>query len=431
MTPIPNSFSLIMPFSPLHDAMGNTFTYDGWNLTGETSAIFYHERDWWGGHVPPPVLLASSTNLYIWGLDLSGTMQDAGGAGGLLAVLGAPGTSPASVFVPAYDANGNVTEYVDANGSTAAHYEYDAFGNTLAQSGPMAEGFRFRFSTKYLDDAFGWAPPYFRLYYYGRRHYSPYYRSFISADPIEERGGLNLYGFCGNDPINRWDYLGLQNQLFLTFDDGPIRGTDILLNDLKATGVKATFFVQGSNFSRVKIDGKEHMGAGQIQEYIRYLKRIIDEGHLLGSHSYWHKPYSEPQWMFDDFVRNLKEIEKVLGKPLPDTFYKYIRLPGSNTWRVENIKQNDPMIKNANAIADLFKGVKIFGWDIEWKPGTTAKDMAEETKNKFKSGAGKIPGKLVLLAHDKDFNGKSGLLEEYIKEMKKCIKCDFFTLESY
>jgi hypothetical protein len=30
-----------------------------------------------------------------------------------------------------------------------------------------------------------------------------------SRDPIEELGGLNLYGMVGNNPINRWDYLGL------------------------------------------------------------------------------------------------------------------------------------------------------------------------------------------------------------------------------
>ena len=51
------------------------------------------------------------------------------------------------------------------------------------------------------------------LYDYIKRPYSPPLQRFISRDPIGERGGLNLYGFCGNDPINKWDYLGM-------FDDG-------------------------------------------------------------------------------------------------------------------------------------------------------------------------------------------------------------------
>ena len=32
---------------------------------------------------------------------------------------------------------------------------------------------------------------------------------WLNRDPINEAGGLNLYGFVGNDPVNRWDYLGL------------------------------------------------------------------------------------------------------------------------------------------------------------------------------------------------------------------------------
>ena len=43
----------------------------------------------------------------------------------------------------------------------------------------------------------------------GRRYYSPSQGKFLGRDPIEEAGGLNLYGFVGNSPINRWDLLGM------------------------------------------------------------------------------------------------------------------------------------------------------------------------------------------------------------------------------
>jgi RHS repeat-associated protein len=46
------------------------------------------------------------------------------------------------------------------------------------------------------------------LVYYGHRYYSPSLGRFVNRDPIEEQGGLNLYGFCGNNAVNRWDYLG-------------------------------------------------------------------------------------------------------------------------------------------------------------------------------------------------------------------------------
>jgi uncharacterized protein RhaS with RHS repeats len=47
------------------------------------------------------------------------------------------------------------------------------------------------------------------LYYYGYRFYDPETGRWPSRDPIGERGGVNLYGFVGNDPVRRWDYLGL------------------------------------------------------------------------------------------------------------------------------------------------------------------------------------------------------------------------------
>jgi len=46
-------------------------------------------------------------------------------------------------------------------------------------------------------------------YYYGRRYYSPELGRWMSRDPIGEKGGIGLYGFCGNSALRAWDYLGL------------------------------------------------------------------------------------------------------------------------------------------------------------------------------------------------------------------------------
>jgi RHS repeat-associated protein len=46
------------------------------------------------------------------------------------------------------------------------------------------------------------------LLYYGHRYYSPSLGRFINRDAIEESGGVNLYGFCLNDPIDKWDVPG-------------------------------------------------------------------------------------------------------------------------------------------------------------------------------------------------------------------------------
>ena len=63
------------------------------------------------------------TKTNTWGADLSGSMQGAGGVGGLLAVTDSTGT-----YYPTYDGNGNVSEYLDTTGTFVAHYEYDPFG---------------------------------------------------------------------------------------------------------------------------------------------------------------------------------------------------------------------------------------------------------------------------------------------------------------
>lgn len=143
-------------FEKVVDGVTNSFVYDGWNLVQETSG--------------------TNVTRYVWGLDLSGSMQGAGGIGGLLCVIenGTP-------YYPCFDANGNITEYVDENGTVVAHYEYSSFGKIIASSGSKKDDFHFRFSTKYYDAETG-------LYYYGYRYYSPEIGRWPSRDPIGEKG---------------------------------------------------------------------------------------------------------------------------------------------------------------------------------------------------------------------------------------------------
>ena len=69
-------------------------------------------------------------------------------------------------------------------------------------SGFDASSFTYKFSTKPLDLTTG-------LYYYTYRYYDPLTGRWPSRDPIEERGGVNLYGFVENNPNWNIDYLGL------------------------------------------------------------------------------------------------------------------------------------------------------------------------------------------------------------------------------
>jgi hypothetical protein len=51
------------------------------------------------------------------------------------------------------------------------------------------------------------------VFYYGFRYYDPYAGRWPNRDPIEEEGGLNVYGFVGNDGVNYYDYLGLDIEM--------------------------------------------------------------------------------------------------------------------------------------------------------------------------------------------------------------------------
>ena len=99
------------------------------------------------------------------------------------------------------DGNKNVMSLIDAAGTKVAEYVYDPFGRLLSSTGSLAEINPFRFSSEYHDDETG-------LVYYNYRYYSPELGRWISRDPIEEEGGVNLYAMVGNNPVNERDFLG-------------------------------------------------------------------------------------------------------------------------------------------------------------------------------------------------------------------------------
>ncbi len=159
------------------------FVYDGWNLIAELD-----------GNNANAVKRS-----FIWGLDLSGSEQGAGGVGGLLAIKPASGNPTFA----AYDGNGNVTGLIDATtGTISGNFEYGPFGETIRLTPNANNQSPFRFSTKYTDDESD-------LLYYGYRYYNPSTGRWLTKDRIEEQGGKNLYGFAANSGLNRVDALGL------------------------------------------------------------------------------------------------------------------------------------------------------------------------------------------------------------------------------
>jgi RHS repeat-associated protein len=236
----------------VRDYSWNTGTSD-WQETNEVHFIY-------DGNVVVEERNANNVPLvsYTRGPDLSGTLEGAGGIGGILArttygqeLLGAPTTAFYHV-----DGNGNVTALMYPNQQLAAKYLYDPFGNMLAMSGPLMNFNKYRFSSKEWNDNSG-------LYYYLYRFYNPSLQRWLNRDPSDEGSGLNLYQYVASDPLNAFDPSGLT----IEYANHPVLGKWfhsflIIIPDDQCMWEKSPLFVH------VNAQGKHYMtiGAGPIPE---------------------------------------------------------------------------------------------------------------------------------------------------------------------
>ena len=184
---------------------------DDWELNSETRYVYdgmrvIQERN--GSNTP----LVSYTR----GTDLSGSLEGAGGIGGLLArshgYSSGTGNWSTHNFYHA-DGNGNITYLVNSSQTLAARYRYDPYGNTISSSGTLASGNVYRFSSKEVHTLTG-------LYYYGYRFYEPNLQRWLNQDPIAERYDANLYRFVYNSPLDYIDPDGLWGIQFGNFNIG-------------------------------------------------------------------------------------------------------------------------------------------------------------------------------------------------------------------
>ncbi len=189
-----------------------------------------HLRFVWRGWLLVAELNAASDNAlvktYTWGPDISGSFGGAGGNGGVLIFQDYAADEK---FYPAYDAQGNVAGLIDTTGNLDAAYEYDPFGKLIRHAGTRKDSMSLLYGTKYQDMESG-------LIYYGYRYYDPRQGRFINRDPIGEAGGINLYGFVGNSPVNRVDFLGLNwpDECDPDHDDYDDDACDLILQSILA-----------------------------------------------------------------------------------------------------------------------------------------------------------------------------------------------------
>ena len=170
--------------------------------------------------------------------------------------------------------------------------------------------------------------------------------------------------------------------MYLTFDCGYENGnTGIILDSLKKHGVSATFFVVGT----------------YIESEPELIKRMTEEGHTVGNHT-WHHPDMSQIASMDSFQKELKDVEDAYKEVTGKEMTKYYRPPQG--------KFSETNLQMAKEL-----GYKTFFWSlayVDWYD-----DDQPTKKEAFDKLLGRIhPGAVVLLHSTSDTN--AAILDELL-----------------
>ena len=129
-------------------------------------------------------------------------------------------------------------------------------------------------------------------------------------------------------------------RVYLTFDDGPSSNTARILDILNEYDVKGTFFVVG------------RLSDTTTPMY----KRIVNEGHSIGMHSYTHK-YNEIYRSVDSFVYDIERIQSLIYEQT-GVMSKLYRFPGGSSNKVSRTDMS-LLISELNK-----RDIKYFDWNV-------------------------------------------------------------------
>ncbi len=212
--------------------------------------------------------------------------------------------------------------------------------------------------------------------------------------------------------------------IYLTFDDGPNKGSGHVLQLATEEKVPITMFLIG-----------QHIIGSSVQEKTY---SIIKESPFveIQNHSYTHahnhfdKFYQYADVVYADFIRSADSLH--LGSGI-------VRTPGRNIWRTPNISFTD--VKKTTALADtlLQKGLTVVGWDVEWRFDNhlhlykTDDQMIEQINGLFTKGEMQTPNHLVLLAHDQTFTDSTNFasLCRLVQKLKNTGEYNFEVISKY
>lgn len=168
--------------------------------------------------------------------------------------------------------------------------------------------------------------------------------------------------------------------VYLTFDDGPSKNTEKILDILKDNDVKATFFIIGP----------------YIEAHNKLVKRAFDEGHSIGNHTFDHEykdVYTSEDMFWNNFNKQQDFIKSVTGSP--STIFRF---PGGS--RNEIVSRAHGKDFNRNIIEKLKNsGVTCFDWNVDSGDGRGNNIPPETLLNNIKNDLQNKPIAIVLM-HD-------------------------------
>lgn len=197
-----------------------------------------------------------------------------------------------------------------------------------------------------------------------------------------------------------WDGI---RRIYLTFDDGPSSSTSDILDILDEYGVKATFFVTGKEDSY----------------YQPIYKRIVDDGHTLGMHSFSHK-YSEVYASLDGFQTDLHKLQTFLYEST-GVWSKLYRFPGGSSNTVSKVD----MEKLAKYLE--LEGIVYYDWNIACGDDRAGTTMDQLISNVI-SGVPRYHSCVILMHDAADKKNTVEALPEIIKTIQGMENTEFLPI---
>lgn len=156
------------------------------------------------------------------------------------------------------------------------------------------------------------------------------------------------------------------NQIYLTFDDGPVPGvTEKILNILNDYNYKATFFMVGHN----------------VTKYPSLAKEVLAAGHLIGNHTYHHLKGNK--YSAEIYLADLKKCQDTFQEIL-DIDTKYFRPPYGRI--------------TSDQAKEINKTHEVIMWDVlsgDYDADLTSEKLLRKTKKHTQNGS-------IIVFHDQE-----------------------------